>query len=186
MSAEILKRAFDSTRAVLAQASGQHFELPTPCASWTVRDLVNHIVGGPTYFAVTAETGISPEPSELDHTEGDFVAQYRAAAERAVAAFSAEGAMDKILKLPFGDLPASIFVWIAANDAFTHGWDLAKALGLSTDLDPTLADQLREAAKVIPDEMRGPDGVAPFGPVVEAPESATAADRLAAFMGRQL
>ena len=89
------------------------------------------------------------------------------------------------MKLPFGELPGSIFVLIAANDTFTHGWDLAKATGLSTDLDPALAGQLFKVAQVIPDEMRGADGQAPFGPKVDVPDSASAADKLAGFMGRQ-
>jgi uncharacterized protein (TIGR03086 family) len=74
---------------------------------------------------------------------------------------------------------------IAASDAFTHGWDLARALGQSTDLDPELAAQLL-GASMIPDEFRGPDGQAPFGPKVDVPESAPAADRLAGVLGRQV
>ena len=90
--------------------------------------------------------------------------------------------MEKTMKLPFGELPGSIF---AASDAFTHGWDVAKALGQSTDLDPGLAAQFL-AASMIPDEFRGADGVMPFGPKLEAPEWATAADKLAAYLGRQV
>src|SRR5437879_5620263 len=142
MSAPILERAFASTGSVLRHLSAEQLDLPTPCASWAVRDLVNHIVGGTTYFAATAETGIAPEPSGIDYTAGDVVADFEAGARRAVAAFSAEGAMDNTLKLPFGELPGSVFVWIASIDTFTHGWDLAKAIGQPTDLDPELAPQL--------------------------------------------
>ena len=62
---------------------------------------------------------------------------------------------------------------------------VAKALGQSTDLDPGLAAQFL-AASMIPDEFRGADGVMPFGPKLEAPESATVADKLAAYLGRQV
>lgn len=185
MSAEVLQRAFASTGGVLAGVSADQMDLPTPCVSWTVRDLVNHIVGGTTYFAVTAETGTAPSVGDADHTAGDFKTEFREGAARAVEAFSAEGAMDKPMTLPFGDLPGSIFVMIAATDTFTHGWDLARATGQSTDLDPAIAAQLLEAAQFIPDEFRGPDGQAPFGPKVDVPDSATAADKLAGFMGRR-
>jgi uncharacterized protein (TIGR03086 family) len=186
MSAEVLQRAFASTGGVLANVSADQLDLPTPCASWSVRDVVNHVVGGTTYFAVTAETGVAPPIGNADHTAGDFKSAFEAGAQRAVKAFGVEGALEKMMKLPFGDLPGSIFVWIAANDAFTHGWDLAKATSQSTDLDPDLAAQLLEAAQIIPDEMRGPDGQAPFGPKVDVPDSASAADKLAGFMGRHL
>jgi uncharacterized protein (TIGR03086 family) len=185
MSAEVLQQAFASTGSILANVSAEQLDLPTPCASWKVRDVVNHIVGGTTYFAVTAETGTAPPVSDADHSAGDFKAQFQEGAERAVRAFGAEGAMEKTMKLPFADLPGSIFVFIAANDTFTHGWDLAKATGQTTDLDPALSAQLLEAAQIIPDEMRGPDGQAPFGPKVDVPDSSSSADKLAGFMGRR-
>ena len=186
MSAEVLRQAFASTGGVLANVSVDQLDLPTPCASWSVRDVVNHVVGGTSYFSVTAETGEAPAVGGADHTAGDFKAAFEEGAKRAVKAFSAPGAMEKMMKLPFGELPGSIFVFIAANDTFTHGWDLAKATGQSTDLDPALAAQMLQAAQVIPDEMRGPDGQAPFGPKVDVPDSASAADKLAGFMGRQV
>jgi len=187
MSADVLARAFASTARVLANVSDDQMELPTPCVSWTVRDLVNHIVGGTRHFAITAETGTAPSRSDTDHTAGDFKTEFREGAARAVKAFSAEGAMDKPMKLPFGELPGSVFVLIASTDAFTHGWDLAKATSQSTDLDPTVAGQLLDAVQqFLPDDFRGPDGQAPFGPRVEVPDSASAADRLAGFMGRRV
>ena len=74
---------------------------------------------------------------------------------------------------------------LATTDTFTHGWDLAKATGQSTDLDPALAEELLQAAQLlVPDQFRG-DEPMPFAPPVEPPAGATAADRLAAFMGRQ-
>ena len=49
------------------------------------------------------------------------------------------------------------------------------------------AGQLLENARgFIPDAMRGADGQAPFGPRIDVPESAPAADQLAGFLGRQV
>jgi uncharacterized protein (TIGR03086 family) len=187
MSVEILEQALSSTRGVLAKVSADQLDQPTPCASWKIRDLVNHVVGGTFFFATVAETGAAPGRGEApDFTAGDMTASFDEGAKRAVAAFGAEGAMDKTMTLPFGVLPGSAFVLIAATDAFAHGWDLAKATGQDTDLDPGLAAQLLQNAKgALPDAMRGPDGQAPFGPVVEVPDEATAADRLAGFLGRK-
>jgi uncharacterized protein (TIGR03086 family) len=187
MSAQVLKQAFASTAAVLWKVSPDQMTAPTPCYSWSVHDLVNHIVGGPDYFAETAETGVAPPRGDSpDFAVGDFAAVFDEGAEHAVAAFSAEGVMEKSLKLPFADLPGAVFVFIAAIDTFTHGWDLAKATGQSTDLDPPLAVQLLEVARAsLPESLRGPDRKAPFGPEVEVAEPACPADALAAFMGRQ-
>ena len=186
MSADMLAQAFASTAGVLAGVDAQKLDASTPCSSWEVRDLVNHIVGGATYFAIAAETGQAPAPAETDFCQGDFVSEFNQGAARAVKAFEADGVMDKMMKLPFGELPGGAFINIAAIDTFTHGWDLAKATGQSTDLDPGLATQLLAIAEgFVADSFRGPDGQAPFGPKAEAPAARPPADRLAAFLGRQ-
>jgi Mycothiol maleylpyruvate isomerase N-terminal domain len=90
---------------------------PTPCASWNVRDVVNHIVGGTGYFAELAEKGaVTDGGDDADCTATDFTATFRQEAERLVAAFRAPGAMTKPMKLPFGEVPGSVCVWIAAGD----------------------------------------------------------------------
>jgi uncharacterized protein (TIGR03086 family) len=185
MVTENLSKAFASTRNVLSNVKADQLDDPTPCKSWKVRDLVNHIVGGAHWFGASTEAGESAPPAERDWTEGDMVASFDEGVARAVAAFDAPGAQEKIVKLPFGEFPGSIYMGLATSDTFTHGWDLARATGQSTDLDPELAAQLLEAAAVlVPDQVRGEEPM-PFGPKVEAPATATAADKLAAFMGRQ-
>jgi uncharacterized protein (TIGR03086 family) len=184
MSAEMLEKAFASSAGVLAQVQSGDLDKATPCASWKVRDLINHMVGGTYFFAVTAETGLAPTgDTGTDFTAGDVVATYKEGAARAIAAFRADGAMEKVMKLPFGEFPGAMFINIATTDAFAHGWDLAKALGAPTDLDGELAAQLL-ASGMIPDAFRGADGQAPFGPKVDVAESAPAADRLAGYLGR--
>jgi uncharacterized protein (TIGR03086 family) len=189
MSVELLERAIASTEKVLVNVSPEALDQATPCASWKVRDLVNHIVGSTYWFAATVETGVAPASENdiggPDVSGGDIMAAFADGSKRAIAAFNARGAMDKLLKLPFGEMPGAAFVMMAANDQFQHGWDLAKATGQATDLDPDLAAQfLGFARAAIPDSFRGPDGKAPFGPVVAVPESAPAPDQLAGFLGR--
>ena len=134
----------------------------------------------------TAETGLAPTPQAHDYASGDFREAFRAGAAHAVAAFSEKGVMDRAMRLPFADLPGGVYVSIAALDTFVHGWDLAKATGQSTDLDPGVAESLLAFARAaVPDTARGPDGIAAFGPPVELAEVSCPADELAAFMGRR-
>jgi len=185
MSADFLEQSLASTRSVLANVTAAQMEGPTPCQSWTVRQLVNHVVGGTTFFATVAETGAPAGGEPTDHTGGDYLAEFDAGATRAVTAFRKPGTMERTMTLPFGELPGERFVWIAAIDTFTHGWDLARATGQPTDLAPGVAERLLAVAKMsLPDAMRGPDGQAPFGPAVVVADDAPAADRLAGFMGR--
>jgi uncharacterized protein (TIGR03086 family) len=187
-SPEIIERACAVTAAVLGTLSATDLGRPTPCRSWAVRDVINHVVSSAGWYAHLAETGEMAEfvDESPDVTGGDFQAAFGAAAARVSAAFGAPGAMDKIMQMPFGGIPGSVCVWIAAGDIFTHGWDLAKAAGQSSDLDPGFAERLlAQIRQLLPDAMRGAEGQAPFGPAVELPASAPAADRLAAFEGRQ-
>ena len=73
MVTENLARAFASTRSVLDNVKTDQLDDPTPCKSWTVRALINHIVGGAQWFGATTEAGESAEPSEHDWTEGQMV-----------------------------------------------------------------------------------------------------------------
>jgi uncharacterized protein (TIGR03086 family) len=188
MSADRFERAVSTSRPIVASITPGQLELQTPCRLWTVRELVNHMIDAPTFAAVSMENGefVSDGEAPVDHASGDYLAAYDAATSRAAAAFSAEGAMSKAVKLPFGEMPGAIFVNIAAGDAFAHGWDLAKTFGMSTDLNRPLATELLEATEaLLPDEMRGSEGQAPFGPKVEVSTDAPPADRFAGFLGRR-
>jgi uncharacterized protein (TIGR03086 family) len=185
MTTETMERAMGVAKGVLANVRAEQLDDPTPCASWKVRDLINHIVGGAHFFAASVEAGQSPEGEPPDLASGDFVASYEEGTKKCVAAFGAPGAQEKMVALPFGTMPGSAFMGIATTDTFTHAWDLAKATGQPTDLDPELAEQLLAGARMfIQDSFRG-DEPLPFGPEQQPPEGATAADKLAAFLGRR-
>ena len=70
-----------------------------------------------------------------------------------------------MVRLPFGEFPvAAVLPW-RALDQFTHGWDLARATGQPTGLDPGLAVELLGHARLaITGDFRGPDGAARSGP----------------------
>ena len=182
MSTQPLEAAIASTRGVLVGVSADQMGNDTPCASWDVAALVNHVVGGLHFFVA----GIKGEPpSEApDFAAGDYMASFDAASTELVEAFGAEGALEKMYKLPFGEMPGSAFMGLAMTDTFQHGWDLAKATGQSTDLAPELAaGLLAQSKQAIQESFRGPEG-APFGSEQTCPDGSNNADELAAFLGR--
>ena len=171
------------TRAVLAAVAPDQLDADTPCASWKVSDLINHIVGGQLFFA-SGVTGTPPAGGDVDFSAGDYVAAFDEASHACLDAFNAEGAMDKLLSLPFGEMPGQAFVGRAATDTFTHGWDLAKATDQNTNLAPELAAEILEQSRqLIPPAFRSEEGN-PFGVEQPAPEGSSTADQLAAFLGR--
>ncbi len=184
MNPDLLERAQANTAKILANVSADQLDAPTPCASWAVRDVVNHVVAGAHWFAITTETGNAPELPDTDYT-ADAVASYTDGSAKALAAFRAPGALEKPVKLPFGEFPGIAFLGLALIDTFTHGWDLAKATGQDTDIDPELAEQVLALAQAsIPDQFRGPDKAAPFGPQASDSDALSSADKVAAFLGR--
>jgi uncharacterized protein (TIGR03086 family) len=190
MATETLAKAFAMTRGILSNLTPGDYDKPTPCASWNVRAVANHIVEGANWFALCVNTGAAPDPDPtkgVDYAAGDLLASYDEGVEATLAAFNQPGAQEKQITLPFGDIPGAVFLGIATNDVFTHGWDVAKATNQPTDLEPEIATQLLTHMRgAIPDAFRGPDGVAPFGPEVQPPTSASPADQLAAFLGRRV
>lgn len=185
MSTAPLQAAITSTRAELTAVGPEHLDAATPCESWKVRDLINHLISAQSFF-LSGVDGTPPAAPGTDFASGDYVAAFDEASSRLLAAFAADGVMENMLTTPIGPMPGAAFVGLATTDTFVHGWDLAKSTGRSTDLAPELAAGiLAQAQKSIPDAMRGDDGQKPFGTVQEAPAGATNADHLAAFLGRR-
>lgn len=186
MSTAPLEQAIASAKAVLAGVKPDQLGASTPCASWKVSELVNHMVGGQFWFASVAKGESASEDAPADFSAGDFNSTFGQAAAASVEAFGAAGTLDKTMTLPWGPMKGSDFLGLATIDTFTHAWDLARATGQSTDLSPELATGLLAGARAgIAPEFRGPEG-APFGPEQKAPAGASKADELAAFLGRKI
>ena len=185
MGSEILELANASTEKVLANVTRDQLTLETPCASWQVRDVVNHLVGNNFWFEAIARDGVAPDRPDNaspDETGGAFAERFREGSAKAVTVF--EAAMDKTLTLPWAPMPASVFIVMASADQFVHGWDLARATGQSAALDPELATQFLEFyQQAIAEEFRGADAVAPFGPAVTT-RSVDPVAQLVAITGR--
>jgi len=182
---EALNRSFESTRAILAKVQPGDLDAATPCASWDVSALVNHFVGTARWWAAIV-TGAGAGV-EVDYSAGDFVSAYEESIGIATSAFETEGVLGKTFRSDLGEFTGVALVGLAATEQFTHGWDLARAIGHDTDLDPELAAELLTGARLaVSDVYRGPDGVALFGPATQAPAGASPADQLAAFLGRRV
>jgi uncharacterized protein (TIGR03086 family) len=183
-----MRQVVDETTKIVDGIKPDQLANATPCTEWTVRDLLNHITGGATMFAIAAEQGSVPDDvfGQLvggDNLGDDYRGAWKTASRRAVAAFDLPGAMDKVVKLPFGEMPGGVALNIAVFDVTTHATDLSRA----TNQAAPPADLL-ETALAVGKQMIGPDYRVPgiFGPEQPAPEGAPTADRLLAFAGRKV
>jgi uncharacterized protein (TIGR03086 family) len=188
MAADLLgmyERALNGANQLVSSVQPDELSRPTPCADWDVRALITHMIGTNRNFTA-ALTGEQPAvaPPAPTTSASELAAAYAAGAEAALAAWRAPGAMDRTLRLSFGEAPASSAVGIIFNDQLIHTWDLAKALGRPYRMDDDLATTAMELsqARMTPDR-RGPGK--PFGAEVPCAPDAPLQDRLAAFLGRQ-
>lgn len=186
-SLDLLRRTIGETDKIITGLSDDQLSLQTPCADWKIRDLINHITGGATMFAVSAEHGSIPDDVMAqvggDMLGDDFKSAWKTASERALKAYEQPGVMEKMVTLPFGTMPAGVALNIAVFDVATHACDLATATGQAVgDTD------LLEAALVMGKQMIGPDFRAPgiFDAEQPVADDAPVADRLLAFAGRKI
>ena len=185
-STQPLEQAIASTRQAMAAVQADQLSAQSPCAEWDVAGVINHVIGGAQFFAAGMN---GQQPAEGQNwADGDYMAAFDEATAEVVSAFQQEGALERTIALPFGEMPGSAVMGIAMTDIFTHGWDIAKATGQSTNLAPELAAGiLAQSQQAISPEWRGPEGSpAPFGAEASCEDGSCAADQLAAFLGRQV
>jgi uncharacterized protein (TIGR03086 family) len=150
---------------------------PTPCAKFTVRGVLEHMIGGATMFTAAFR---GAEPSQPDTT--DVLAAFGPALTGLAEAMHAPGALDRTIHSPFGEVPGATFARFVVLDGLVHGWDLAMATGQAYEPPASLVAEAEAFANQAIEPLRDGDT---FGPAVEPPPSASPIQRLAAFTGRQ-
>lgn len=184
----LMQQVVDETTKVVNHVSPGQLGNPTPCTEWTVRDILNHITGGATMFAISAEQGSVPDEviGQLmggDNIGDDPQAAWAKAADRAMAAFRTPGVLDKMVKLPFGEMPAGIALNIAIFDVLTHAVDIARSTEQTVDETELVETALGLGRQMVGPELRQPGVFDAEQPVAD---DAPPADRLLAFAGRRV
>ncbi|MGI5165511.1 TIGR03086 family metal-binding protein [Spirillospora sp. CA-253888] len=180
----LLTRALDQTGAVIARVRREQAGDPTPCPSWDVRTLVDHVVDEVARFA--AITGGERHPRRADPGDDDLIDAYIDAAESLLKAWQRPGAFERTIRMPSGEVTAAWTFGRQVTELVLHAWDIAKATGQPTDLDPELGRYALTWGR----ENLGPEHRAAatdgehIGPAVPAPEDASLYERVAALGGR--
>ncbi|GAA3830785.1 TIGR03086 family metal-binding protein [Streptomyces phyllanthi] len=162
------------------------WEAGTPCAEWTVRDLVNHLVSEQLWVPPLVRDGCMIE--EVGDTfEGDLLgsdpaACFDTAARAAHDAFAAPGALDRTVHLSYGDTPAADYCGQMTADLVVHAWDLARAIGADERLPGGL---LRFAVSEVTPYAAELAKTGLFAEPVMPPRDADAQTRLLCLLGRR-
>ncbi|AEW92674.1 MULTISPECIES: TIGR03086 family metal-binding protein [Streptomycetaceae] len=185
----LLARALDRMAAVLDGVRPDQLGLPTPCLTWDVGTLADHVVHDLAPFTAVARGERPDWTAPVPATGPDRAPVFRTGAARLLAAWRAAGDLTGTVRLPVvGTVPARFPVDQQITEFTVHAWDLRRATDGTAPLDDEVAEAaLRWARTALRDEFRGREveGKA-FGPEQPAPPGASASDRLAAFTGRRV
>jgi uncharacterized protein (TIGR03086 family) len=183
---DALFHAVDQAVAVVGLVRPADLPVRTPCAEYDVRQLTGHVVAVLRRIAYVAGGGHAYDVPSIVLDLGDDAWAAAAAVNAADlrAAWSDDAVLDRVLRLPWGEVPGRGAALAYVQELTTHAWDLATALGRADVLDPGLAElALVAAQRFLPAQPRG--GGVPFEPPVEVAADAPVYDRLVAWLGRE-
>ena len=179
----LLERALDQTAGLIAAIDASQAGLATPCAGWDVRTLISHLAGRDLRNFLVSARGETPDWAAPEEEIGDdWAAAFRDRAVQLRAAWRVAD-LDRLVAGPGGEAPLRARADQQITELAVHGWDLARATGQPTGLDPALAEHaLRWSRGMLRPEFRGPGKA--FGVEVPVPDDAPAYERLAGWFGR--
>ena len=146
----------------------------TPCANYSVDDLVEHLVG-----SIRSLSGAAGR--DVPDSGGSAESRVAGAAQVALEAWRERG-LDGTVRLGSSEMPATLAADILLIELLVHTWDFAKATGQTIEISDALSGYVLEHARsVIAPHMR--DGEQ-FAAEREVGPDADNFARLAAFTGR--
>jgi uncharacterized protein (TIGR03086 family) len=182
---ELLARALDQAGNVLEGVRAGQRGLATPCRSWTVAQLSDHLVQDLGNFLLVA-AGERADWSAPAPAQDDPAGAFRKEAATLLAAWRAKGELAGMITLPVvGEVPARFPVDQQVAEFAVHAWDLAVATGQSVAWDLEVGEAaLGWLRATLPPRMRGSEAEGrAFGPEVAVAADAPLYERLAAFAG---
>jgi len=164
--------------ALLDAVPADAWSRPSPCAGWSARDVVGHLVETQRELL----TGHGVDLGETPDVGADPAAAWRAHARRVAAAVAEDAVAGRGYDGWFGPTTVGatleqFYVW----DMVVHRWDLARATGQDAGLTDAELDRVAAGADSFGESLYT-DGIC--RPAVEAPENADRATRVLARLGR--
>jgi uncharacterized protein (TIGR03086 family) len=154
---------------------------PTPCADYTVGDLLDHI----SRFAVTFRAAAVKQPRKGGTADAANLGDdWRTRIPDELAALADAWDDDEAWTGMTGaggvDLPGEVAGIVALDELIIHGWDLARATGQPADYDGPELPAVFEMVKQF--RAGGIEGL--FGPEVTVADDAPVLDRILGLAGR--
>jgi uncharacterized protein (TIGR03086 family) len=181
----VLGRALDQAGELIAGTRPDQAELRTPCRSWTVRQLVGHLISDLDNFAASVR-GEKPDWAKPARASDEQWVDAFAAARRGLDEAWSSADVDAMVPTMNGEAPLVSRADQQIAELGIHAWDLARATGQGEDLDAEVGEQgLRWGTQNLAPQFRGPENEGKsFGPEVPVAGGAPVYERLAGWFGR--
>lgn len=182
---ELLAEAVAYTRTVLAAVSADDLARPTPCADWSLGDLLAHLDDALDAFTEAAggRVWLSPASPALLVRPAASAADLRAKTQDLMQAWSRPAAVVEVGGVA---VPATTVVLTAALEVGVHGHDVARSVGapLTADLRRLPAPLARGLGEVADALVPVGDRAGRFAAPRPARPGADDSARLLAHLGR--
>ena len=178
---ELLERALGWTRGVLVDVRDDQAAARTPCAGWTLLDLLRHMVDSLSALAEAATGSVAATATTADRAAGPEELARSLCGLGCTVLGDWVRADARPVELGVGHLHRTVLTGVGALEVAVHGWDVARSCGSTAELPPTLAAGLLPVAarRVGPDDRPGA-----FGPAV-TPAGTDPVSLLLAHLGRR-
>jgi uncharacterized protein (TIGR03086 family) len=185
---EFHRSVLESSIGIVDHVTAGDLERPTPCAGWTLRHLLAHMIGQNYGYATAADGDIHDRDVFADRPVGEQpAADYAASARAVIEAFGAPSLAGGSMYLPEvrGGMTLSAPMAIGFNlvDTVVHSWDVASSLGIAAEFDEGSLRVALKVAQAVPADAQTLDERSPFRPGVPT-ASTSLVDRVIATLGR--
>ncbi|MER5437886.1 TIGR03086 family metal-binding protein [Streptomyces sp. NPDC002790] len=160
---------------------------PTPCADWTLLDLLGHMTAQNHGFAAAARgEGGLPAHWRVPDIAADPARAYAESVAALIVPFAEAGGGEREFVLPeLGRaLPGRVAVSFHFLDLAVHAWDLARTLALEVQLPHSIWESALRLARRVPtdEQTRGPDAF--FAPARPTSAQSTPLTETLTLLGR--
>ncbi|MGW7519024.1 TIGR03086 family metal-binding protein [Streptomyces sp. NPDC054796] len=176
----LMENAARAAAPVVRGVEDAQLGLPTPCAEYDVRALLNHLLHVVIGFQALAAKGTADFSTTPDYVaEGGWRDRFTAETRKLAGAWARPGTLEGVSG-GFG-MPQLTVAHMVLGDMTVHAWDLARATGQDFTPDgPALAELAPAFAELAPMARR----MKVFGEPVPVPEGTPAFETLLAATGR--
>jgi uncharacterized protein (TIGR03086 family) len=163
---DLHRQALDDAHAHVRRIGERDLGLPTPCAGWSLADLLAHMIGQHLGFAAAVRDGAAPREAYAPRPFSREL--WERSVSELVDAFAAADLAGAVVLAEIAPEPRPVTFAVGAQllDTVVHTWDVARSFGEPYVPSAELVAAVARGAAVVPDDERRRRPGAAFAPAL--------------------